>query len=569
MALQQLSTGGATAGVAALDATSQASQQQQRQNQQQQNQGSSGFDMSQYLQDIAGIAPPVTFSSPVNQTVGGQAPQIFNPLPPRPTPQPIGFEPDKTPIYPVEAPQVPLAPPVSPDIQFDPFTQTTPGASDLFIGGGTSAAEAAVAAGGTPLNAGNPYPWDPFSFAGSGSQEGAALASETQSPGYQQFGQTWLDLLNTVQTQNLQWGGTNQFGGELKGGGSVGPWLQQNIVSPWSSGNQQKAYAGALDFISSQTGKPPTDPETQKMAGAFLEYTLQNSNRYGANTQNFDQRNAGGGKDMFGSILGPLEAIASIVQPELAPVFAVANLAEGAASGNLTPLGAIGDVFGAVGGGLTDLGSLTPELSNTLGFTQTAADIGPSLAEDASTLSDFARAGTIIGDVGTAANIGDALSSGNFLGAVGPAFSLGGSLDSLIGSGTPTGTAGTNATSSGGVMGSLSNTLGLSQEDLSKDLDYLMAAGSVAGTGIPLIERATQSPTQLNIAPPAAAPPPPAASPQPTAQSTPGTPGQALQAQNIFNPSAAGYQQPGPRVANPTPDTYMLMQILNSLGAPA
>lgn len=420
--------------------------------------------------------------------------------------------------------------------------------------------------GGVQNFPGNPYSWDPFSAGGAG--EFAQIPNEAASQGYKDFGSTWLDLLNTVATKDPQWGGTNQFGGELKGGGSTGGWLQPNVVDQWNQGNKQQSYDAALDFISSQTGLDPKSPEAQKLGGAFLEYTLQNSNRYGLNTQNFDQRKSSGGKDIFGSLLGPIEAIASIAQPELAPIFAAASFGDAIANGN--PLGAITSALGGLGGGFSDIANIDTGLGDTLGLTDSIASgvINPT---DASFLQDFGTAGDALRFAGRAAGLGGAISSGDPLGIAMGASGLGiaGSnlYDSIGTSGT--GTTGTNAPGGGGgIMSGIANTLGIDPSTLKNIEDYGGVAATLGGTAVPLVQNALNAPGTLDQLGNSAPLPPPAAP-----VSTPGTPsapGSALSPVQEDNPAQKGYLESalGGGLGESTgPNNSVMESMLNQLGA--
>ncbi len=500
MALQQLSSGGATSPVAP-DATSAAAQQQG------QTTSTTGLTLQQYLADIAGIAPPV-----VSQ--GHGTPQDFSP-----TTTTTGS------VTTVSQP------PASPNIQIDPFTgdPSSPTSTFEFIGN---------LPGSDPAgrkSSDNPYSWDPFSAGGAG--EFPQIQSETASQGYKDFGQPWLDLVNTIATQDLQWGGTNQYGGELKGGGSVGPWLSENILTPWNAGDKQKAHASAIDFISSQTGKPATDPETQQLGGAFLEYTLQNANRYGLNTSNFQNRRASeGGKGIFGEILPAIEAIASIIQPELAIPIGLANFGEGISQGS--PLSAIGGLLGAVGG----VGGIDPVDLTTL-----ASDLGTV----PSTLSDISSAANI---AGAGMGLGEGLSQGNLLGAASSGIGLGADLLKLAPD-TSTGTTGSNATQSGGVLSSVADSIGLTPDQL---VGYLGGGVGVGTAATPLIQQAMASSPTLNVQPPLPPPPAPAVAPP----GPPSAAGEPITPEQVFNPSQAGYRPPGPRQANPEAELAQLMSLL-------
>lgn len=532
MALQQLSSGGASGVVTARDATSQAAQ------------NPSGFNLDDYNAHIKNLAAPVI---PTDRGT----PQLAAPPPANAasimdlsgavTPQ--AAAPTDVGSMGAPAPPAPFKP-----IAVTDFTGAVDSPEALGFTGAWDGAKTV---------AGNPYAWDPFSFAGAG--EGQALQGEQGSPGYKDFGDTWLDLLNTVSSQNLQWGGTNQYPGELKGGGSVGPWLSENIVSPWSGGDQKQAYDNALYFISSQTGKPPSDPGTQQMAGAFLEYTLQNDARYTANTKNFEQRRASEGGDK--GIFGPLMSIGKMAlvawQPELAPFVAAESFAESAASGNT--LGMVTSGLSALGGGFSNL-----------------ADLGTGWADMAGLAGDADLLGNL-GDIGSILSLGSdigggigSLASGDVLGALGSGVSLVGGADKLFNSNTSgAGTSGSNATESGGIMGSLASSLDLTPEDLSKNLGYLMGAGKVAGAAIPLINKATEPELQIPSNLQAAATPqaPPAAATGPAFEAKPA--GEAMARQDVYNPAAARYRAPGPRQANPTADAEMAARVLQMLGMPA
>lgn len=438
-----------------------------------------------------------------------------------------------------------------PNITIDPFVGSNP---NVFIEHGGS---------GTGLPQDN-YPWDPFSFFAEGeggafqAQGGTPATSESQSQGYQQFGQTWLDLLNTISQNNLQWGGLNQQTGELKGGGSVGPWLTQNITTPWSSGNQQQAYSNSLDFISKQTGLNPSSQEAQSMAGAFLEYTLQNADKYGLNSQNFAQRNAGGEKNILGD-LGPVLDVLAIIQPELTPLAIAGSLAsagEDFSQGNL--IGGFGGLLGAAGGasGFFSDAGLSAGLDNSLGITDFASSVGPQTLSDASTLGGLATAGNVLNLASAGVGIGQGISEGNPLGILS---SLGGAVSPISGlSGDlgSSGTSGTNAPTSGGVISGISDTLGITPQQLTEGVGYAAQGAPLVATAVPLIENATTSSPNLNLAPVTSEPP--AAAPAPTV--VPSAPGQPLKPETIENPAQLQYQM----AKNPN-----LMQLLLSLGEAA
>lgn len=393
--------------------------------------------------------------------------------------------------------------------------------------------------GGSPNFPGNPYSWDPFSAGGAG--EFAQIPNEAASQGYKDFGSTWLDLINTVATKDPNWGGTNQYGGELKGGGGVGDWLQPNVVDTWNAGNKQQSYDAALDFISKQTGLDPKTPEAQKMGGAFLEYTLQNSNRYGLNTQNFDQRRASdGGKGIFGEILGPLEAVASIAFPEVAPFIAAANFGQAVEEGN--PLGAVTSALGGIGGGLSELGDINSGWADSLGL---ADSIGSGVINpaDASFLQTLGNVGQGVGLAGKAAGFGGAIASGDPLSIGTSAGGLGvaGSnlFDSLNTSGA--GTGGTN-TPGGGVMSGIANTLGIDPGTLDTLQDVGGVAGSLGVTAAPLVRNALNAPGTLDQLANDAPLPAPATPAAPLG--TPSAAGSAMTPKAIDNPSQKDYRAP-------------------------
>lgn len=524
MPIQQLSGGGASAPVAARDATSQAAQ--------------NGFNFDDYQKITEGL------SAPIIPTDRG-TPQLTAPPPSNAAPiSDISSNGAPTPTA-----SGTMANPSQP-ININKYTgdPDSPLGIAQFIGGYPGYDPAGTIQG-------NPYSWDPFSAGGAG--EFAQIPKETESQGYKDFGNTWLDLINTVSNQNLQWGGTNQFGSELKGGGSVGPWLSQNIVSPWSGGDQKQAYNNALYFISSQTGKPPTDPYTQQMAGAFLEYTLQNDSRYSANTQNFDQRRAaeGGDKGIFGPLLSIGKTALAIWQPELAPLIAAESFAEAASQGNT--LGMFTSGLSALGGGLSNLGDIGTGWADIAG-----------LAGDAGTLSDLSQIGGILSLGSDVAGGVGSLASGDLFGAAGAGIGSLLKADNLFSStSSGAGTGGSNATSSGGVMSGLANSLGISPSDLGKYLDYAQGAGKLAMTGIPIVDRLTQDDLQIPASMQQAATPPPAPAAGPAFEAKPA--GQALARQDVYNPSQSGYRAPGPRQANPTMDREMAARLLQALGMPA
>lgn len=534
MALQQLSSGGTGSAITPVDATSAAAQQQSTATAATPSASSSGglnldnpdgsFNLSQYNSLTSGISNPYV-------PFGGQLG----------TPQSSAPTPNTGPIQLTGAigPTATSAQSFT-KISIDPFTGAVDSPEATGFTGAWPGAKAV---------AGNPYPWDPFSFAGSGSSEGSPLQSEKDSPGYKQFGQTWLDLLNTISSQDLQWGGTNQSSGELKGGGSVGPWLSSNVITPYAAGDQNKALANSIDFISSQTGKPASDPQTQKLGGAFLDYTLQNANRYGANTQNFTQRKATEG-NAFGEVLsdlGPVLDVLALIQPELLPLALAANLAaagESFSEGNIA--GGFGNLFGAISGGL-----------------------GGGLAATGSFFGDVGQAaGLAAGGIG----LGEGIASGNPMGILGGLASLGGSgfgiADNISSSGAPsydTSLAGLNSGESGGtvagnsapvsssVTSGIADTLGISQSDLTSGVDLAKQGIGAAGAAVPLIQKATAGDPNINI--PAPGPPTPdAPAPQPAAPVLPvNAGGQALTPKKLANPA----------------QNSQLDQILLSLGIPA
>lgn len=422
---------------------------------------------------------------------------------------------------------------------------------------------------------------DPFNVLSEGAYNPGGIYNEATSPGYQAYGDAWLNLISTInglpntnlsnpnaleslasgsdlyapQASQIERDINNATGGDPALSGPYGfgsPQIQQEIGSLENTMNPLNlnilgeagptgALAGsvagtandqgfsaaasqALPEISKAFGLSPNDPNAQTYADAYVTDVLQTASA----REQQDAIQSSHQSGSFESILGKIGETGAV---------ALAGGAEGLVGGGISAAAAGGE--GAAG-------------TDAAGAGFTAAD-----AAESADIFNLANAGI---------NIGSAIGQNNPIGAITGAVGAAGPAFGLYSGGA----SGTNASLSNSITSGISNTLGLDPSDVQNTLGIAQGALTVGGAAIPIIQNAVNSPGSLDLAPASQPASTPAASPVSIPLGS-GVVGDPLTPEDLGNTSSQSYAPPATNSATlggGLGSGNQMQSILRSMGEP-